>query len=144
MRKRKERLEEANSWHTIYLVVSVGTKPPLVHIVEAITQEYCFPITKSLPRAPLDSPQRLAIKALSSSSLSHLDVASTKELLHQGRGSPRPLYKVSLPLHTKPEGRRLLLMSHLGPKASGAHCTTWFTQESPDKVDTPCTHSALS
>jgi hypothetical protein len=44
----------------IYLVVSVGTKPPLVHVVEALTQEYCFPITKSLPRAPLDSLQRLA------------------------------------------------------------------------------------
>jgi hypothetical protein len=41
-------------------VVSVGTKPPLVHVVEALTQEYCFPVTKSLPRAPLDSPQRLA------------------------------------------------------------------------------------
>jgi hypothetical protein len=34
-------------------VVSVGTKPPLVHVVEALTQEYCFPVTKSLPRAPL-------------------------------------------------------------------------------------------
>jgi hypothetical protein len=36
-------------------VVLVGTKPPLVHIVEALTQEYCFSVTKSLPRAPLDS-----------------------------------------------------------------------------------------
>jgi hypothetical protein len=33
----------------IYPVVSVGTKPPLVHVVEAPTQEYCFPVTKSLP-----------------------------------------------------------------------------------------------
>jgi hypothetical protein len=32
----------------------------LVHVVETLTQEYCFPVTKSLPRAPLDSPQRLA------------------------------------------------------------------------------------
>jgi hypothetical protein len=40
MQKRKGD-EEANSWHVIYLVVSVGTKPPLVH-VEAPTQEYCF------------------------------------------------------------------------------------------------------
>jgi hypothetical protein len=60
MRKRKDGWEEANSWHTIYLVVSVGTKPPLVHVVEALTQQYCFPVTKSLLRAPLDSPQRLA------------------------------------------------------------------------------------
>jgi hypothetical protein len=40
--------------------ISVGTKPPLVHVVEALTQEYCLLVTKSLPRAPHDSPQRLA------------------------------------------------------------------------------------
>jgi hypothetical protein len=60
MRKRKEGWDEANSWQVIYLVVSVGTKPPIVHVAEALTQEYYFPVTKSLPRAPLDSPQRLA------------------------------------------------------------------------------------
>jgi hypothetical protein len=134
MRKCKEGWEEANSWHMIYLVVSVGTKPPLVHVVEALTQEYCFPITKSLPRAPLDSPG-LPLRHLLSS-LGHLDAASTKELLHQGRGSPRPPHKVSSPLHTKPEGRRRLPVSHLSPKAAGTPCTTWFTQESPHKVGT--------
>jgi hypothetical protein len=81
-------------------MVSVGTKPPLVHVVEALTQEYCLPVTKSLPRAPLDSPLRH-----SPSSLGHLDAAFTKELLHQGRGSPHPPHKVFSPLHTKPEGR---------------------------------------
>jgi hypothetical protein len=70
------------------------------------------------------------------SSLGHLDAASTKELLHQGRGSPRPPHKVSSPLHTKPEGRWQLLVSHLGPKASGEPCTPWFTQESPHKIGT--------
>jgi hypothetical protein len=59
MQKRKEGWEEANSWHTIYLVMSVGTKPPLIDVVETLTQEYSFPVTKSLPGAPLDSPQRL-------------------------------------------------------------------------------------
>jgi hypothetical protein len=73
----------------IYLVVSVDTKPPLVHAVEALTQEYCFPVTKSLPRAPLDSPQRPPLRH-SPSSLGHLDAASTKELLHQGRGVSTP------------------------------------------------------
>jgi hypothetical protein len=135
MRKRKEGWEEANSWHMIYLVVSVDTKPPLVHAVEALTQEYCFPVTKSLPRAPLDSPQRPPLRH-SPSSLGHLDAASTKELLHQGRGVSTPPHKVSSPLHTKSEGRRRLPVSHLGPKASDAPCTTWFTQESPHKVRT--------
>jgi hypothetical protein len=54
------RQQEANIWHAIYPMVSVGTKPPLVHIVEALPREYYFPATKSLPRAPLVSPQRLA------------------------------------------------------------------------------------
>jgi hypothetical protein len=44
----------------IYLVVLVGTKPPLVHVVEALTQEHYFPVTKSISRAPFDSPLRLA------------------------------------------------------------------------------------
>jgi hypothetical protein len=131
MRKRKEGWEEANSWHTIYLVILVGTKPPLVHVVEVLTQEYYFPATKSLPRAPLDSPLRH-----SPSLLGHLDAAFTKELLHLGRGSPRLPHKVSLSLHTKPEGRRWLPVSHLDPKASSAPCTTLFTQESPHKIGT--------
>jgi hypothetical protein len=59
MQKRKEGWEEANSWHAIYPMVSVGTKPPIVNIVEALTQEYLFLVTKSHPRAPLDFPQRL-------------------------------------------------------------------------------------
>jgi hypothetical protein len=37
MQKRNEGWEEENSWHAIYLVVSVGTKPPIVHVVEALT-----------------------------------------------------------------------------------------------------------
>jgi hypothetical protein len=135
MWKREEGWEEANPWHAIYPVVSVGIKPPLVHIVEALIQQYCFLVTKSLPRAPLDSPQKLATYALAKLPC-HLDAASTKELLHLGRGSPRPPHKVSSTLHTKSEGRRQLPVSHLGPKGSGAPCTTWFTQESPHKVGT--------
>jgi hypothetical protein len=46
--------------HMIHPMVSVGTKPPLVHVVVALTQEYFFQVTKYLPRTPLDSPQRLA------------------------------------------------------------------------------------
>jgi hypothetical protein len=69
-------------------------------------------------------------------SLGHHDATSTKELLHQGNGSPRSPHKVSSPLHTKLEGWRRLPVSHLGPKASGEPCTPWFTQESPHKVGT--------
>jgi hypothetical protein len=135
MWKRKEGWEEVNSWHAICLVVSVGTKSPLVHIVEALTQGYCFPVTKSLQEHHLTRHKCLPLRH-SPSSFDHLDAASTKELLHQGRGSPRPPHTVFSPLHTKPKGRRRLPVSHLGPKASGEPCTHWFTQESPHKVGT--------
>jgi hypothetical protein len=118
-----------------YLVVSVGTKPALVYVIEALTQEYCFPVTKSLQEHHLTHHKGSPLRH-SPSSLGHLDAASTKELLHLGRGSPRPSHKVSLPLHTKPEGQRWLPVSELGPKASDASCTTRFTQESPCKVGT--------
>jgi hypothetical protein len=141
MRNRKEGWEEANSWHAIYPVVSVGTKPPLVHIVEAhksiasqspsLSQDHYLTCHKGSPRRHL------------SSFLDHLDVVSTKELLHQGRGSPRAPRKVSSPLHAKSEGRRRLLVSHLGPKAFATPCTTWSTQDSSHMVGTPCAHSAL-
>jgi hypothetical protein len=36
MRKHKAEWDEANSWHTIYPVVLVGTKPPLIHVVEEL------------------------------------------------------------------------------------------------------------
>jgi hypothetical protein len=44
MRKRK-RDERKQTLHVIYPVVSVGTKSPLVHVVKALTQEYCFLVT---------------------------------------------------------------------------------------------------
>jgi hypothetical protein len=112
-----------------------GTKPPLVHIVEALTQEYCFSVIKSLPRAPLDSPQRLATEALAKL-LGHLDAASTKELLHQGRGSPRPPAQSVLATPHQAGGSITIPVSHLGPKASDEPCTPWFTQESHHKVGT--------
>jgi len=53
MRKRKggdEGKKNLDTW--MYPVVSVGTKPPLIHVVEALNQEYCFSATKSLPKQP--------------------------------------------------------------------------------------------
>ena len=39
---------EVNSSHKDVSVVSVGTKPPLVYIAEALNQKYYFSATKSL------------------------------------------------------------------------------------------------
>jgi hypothetical protein len=45
-----------------YLIVSVGTKLWLVHVVQALTQEYCFSVTKSLQVDPwLALAQRLQV-----------------------------------------------------------------------------------
>jgi hypothetical protein len=57
---RKHKADERKQTLDTRFIPWVGTKPPLVQVVEALTQEYCFPVTKSLPRAPLDLPQRLA------------------------------------------------------------------------------------
>jgi hypothetical protein len=51
MQKRKEGWEEANTWHTISLVVSVGTKPPLVHIVEALHTRVLLPGHQVSPKS---------------------------------------------------------------------------------------------
>jgi hypothetical protein len=49
----------------IYPVVSVGTKPPIVHIVEAHhTRVLLLGHQVSPKSAPLDLPQRLATKPL--------------------------------------------------------------------------------
>jgi len=73
--------------HTkIYPVVSVGTKPPLVHIVEAL---YLVLLGNQVSsRILLDLPQRLCqVTAVT------LIPLSTKELLHEVWGLPCPLHK---------------------------------------------------
>jgi hypothetical protein len=51
MRKRKETWEEANLWYEIYPVVSVGTKPPLVHVVEALHTRVLLPGHQVSPKS---------------------------------------------------------------------------------------------
>jgi hypothetical protein len=114
MRKRKEGWEEANSWHAIYLVVSVGTKPPLVHVVQALTQEYYFPVTKFSQEHHLTWHKGSPIRH-SPSSLGHLDAASTKELLHLGRGSPCPSHSV-LATPQQAEGSKTIADEPLRPQ----------------------------
>jgi hypothetical protein len=113
-------------WYYIYYL-SYVCNLILAHIWDALG----FPCKIGCDTHHKGSPLRH-----SPSSLGHLDAASTKELLHQWRGSPRPPHKVSSPLHTNQEGRRRLPVSHLGLKAFGEPCTPWFTQESPHKVGT--------
>jgi hypothetical protein len=62
----------------IYPVVSVDTRPPLVHVVEAL-KEYCFLVTKFFPELFLTCHKGLATEA-HTKSLGHLDAAFTMEL----------------------------------------------------------------
>jgi hypothetical protein len=129
----KRRWEEANSWCVIYPVVSVGTKPSLVRIVEALTKSIAF----RSPSLSLDSPW-LATKAHAKSSrspwCSHHYGASTK------KGSPHPLHKVILPLHTKPEGRRF---ANKPWRLQGASTSRYKLEalKNQYKVTTPYSHT---
>jgi hypothetical protein len=59
MRKHKEKDERKQSLNMmIYPVVSVGTKPPLVHIVEALTKSIASQ-SPNLFRDTLNLTQRL-------------------------------------------------------------------------------------
>jgi hypothetical protein len=70
----------------IYPVVSIGTRLPLVHVVEARTKSIAsWP--PSLFRDFLDSPPRLSHQN-SRQVPGHLDAISTKEFLHERRGCP--------------------------------------------------------
>jgi len=107
----------------IYPVVSVGTKLPLIHVVEALTQEYCFPITKSLPRCPLTCHKVSTTKA-HAKFLVHLDVISTKELLQEGRGSPRPPHKVIDVAPHQARGSKTCRQATKAPRRRHTSCTT--------------------
>ena len=71
-------------------MVRLDTKSPLLHVVEALNQEYCFPVIKSLP-----GTVRLATKASHHVTTVILIPFSIKELLHEGWGPPRPPHKVA-------------------------------------------------
>jgi len=59
-------------------VVQLGTKPPLLYVVEAFNQEYRFLATKSLPGLFLTRQQGFQVTTVT------LAPFSTKELLHEG------------------------------------------------------------
>ena len=82
MQKRKEEDEEKKTLDTlIYPVVLIGTKLPLVSVVEALTLGYCFLLIQTLSGHPLTCHKGLATKAHTKFP-SHLDAIFAKEFLH--------------------------------------------------------------
>ena len=87
MRKHKGDERKQTLDTKIYPVVRLGTKPLLLHIVEAFYQEYRFSAIKSLPRLCLPCHQSLQVTTVT------LAPGSTKEHLNGGWASPRPPHK---------------------------------------------------
>jgi hypothetical protein len=74
-----------------------------------------FPVIKYLPMRNMTCHKGSSLKHSPNRPLGHLDVLSNKELLHEGRGSTRPMQNViDAAPHTKLEGRRQSLI----PKSS--------------------------
>ena len=92
MRKLKGRDERKQTLDTrIYPVVRIATKAPLRPHCWSTHEEYRFPAIKSLPWTQSRSPWSRS---------------SLREIAHEG-GVSVPRTMLSMPLHTKPEGRWL-------------------------------------
>jgi hypothetical protein len=106
MRKRKGGNERKQIFDArIYPIVSVGTYPPLVYVVKILLL--------SGQQISSETPLNLlkgSVTKTHAKSLGHLDAAFTIEL-PTNKGLLVlyiiPCTKLSLPLHTKPKGRRL-------------------------------------
>ena len=92
IRKLKERNERKHTLDArIYPMVWIATKAPLHPRCWSTHKEYRFPAIKSHPWTQSQSPWSWS---------------SLREIAHEG-GVSVPRTKLSTPLHTKPEGRRL-------------------------------------
>jgi len=114
----------------IYPVVLVGTKPPLVYVVEALYGEYCFSATKSLLWLFLTRHQGLP------SHHGHLDPALHYEPSPRSTGSPRPTHKA---VHAAPHqdgGSKTSRQATKTLMRSAHRDTRWSNKE-------PCSHNLL-
>ena len=110
----------------MYPVVSVGTKPPLVHFVEALNQEYCCSITKFLPETPWFATKARPPRLTSSSWILWSRFPLRSFSMKDG-GLHVPWTRSSMPLHTKSEGRRLVGVSKT-PRDRHTEIQAWFTR----------------
>ena len=96
-------------------MVRLATKPFLLHVVEALYREHCFSAIKSLPELFLPRHQGLQVTSVMLAS------GSTKELLHEEWGSPRPPHKYVDAAPHQVGGSLTLPVSHQDSKGL-AHC----------------------
>jgi hypothetical protein len=122
----------------IYPVVSVGTKPSLVHGVEALTNN----IASWSPSLFWDSAW-LATEARPlklTPSPCHLDAAFTTELPTK-EGSPRPLHKVIVAAPHQAGGSKTCWWATKTPKGWHTEVQTWGSLKNQYKITTPCSHT---
>jgi hypothetical protein len=136
MRKCKEGCEKSNSLQVIYPMVLLGTKLPLVHVVDALHTRVLLPGHQVSHKRTIWLATKARHEGSHQASLVTLMPPPLRSFSNRG-GSPRPPHKASSALHTKLKGRRL---AGEPPRLRGfgAPCTAWSTRESPHKIGTPC------
>ena len=104
----------------IYPVISVSTKPSLVHVVETLNQEYSFSATKSRPWFFLTRHKGYVKSSRSSWSRFSLRSFSMKD-----GGLHVPRTKPSSPLHTKPKGLMTCRRATKAPRGRHNKIQAW-------------------
>ena len=130
MRKLKGGMRESKLFDTrIYSMVRLTTKTHLHPCCWSTHKEYCFSATKSLPWT-------LTVTLAS---------GSTKELLHQGRGSLQPRTKlVDAALHQAGWSWTCRRVTKTPRMAGSPRSSYWLTQEPATRYNTLLLHSLMS
>jgi hypothetical protein len=109
-----------------------GTKPSLVHVVEALHTRVLLPGHQVSPKSTTWLATKAHHKGTCQAPLVALMLPPLRTFSTKGGGLHVPCTKCHR--ISKPERRRLLPESHLGSKASSTLCTTWSTRKSSHKV----------
>jgi hypothetical protein len=109
-----------------------GTKPSLVHVVEALRTRVLLPGHQVSPKSTTWLATKAHHKGTCQAPLVALMLPPLRTFSTKGGGLHVPRTKCHR--LSKPERQRLLPESHLGSKASSTLCTTWSTRKSSHKV----------
>jgi hypothetical protein len=105
----------------IYHVVSIGIRLSLIHVVEALSKSIAF----QSPSLFWDSSW-FTTKTLAKSPVTSMGI-STKELLHEGRGSPHPPHKAVVAAPHQAEGSMTCQRATKTPRGGIPRYNLWFT-----------------
>jgi hypothetical protein len=116
MWKRKEGWEESHSWHAIYPVVSVGTKPHLIHIVEALHTRVLLLGHQVSPKSTTWPATKARHEGTRQAPLVTLMPPPLRSFSTEGTGSPRPPHKSVLTAPHQVGGSKMITDEPLRPQ----------------------------